>query len=100
MNERIKIISTEEAVMHFGKKYVYRIASVNVNKATLEKYILVMNKNLDNNSYSFKINDDTYVGSVTQKVSNDIVDIITLGVDNLVIDLTVKDGEVIEVTYI
>ncbi len=74
--------------------YVYRIASVSMDRVTLEKHFVDLNNStLDGGTQivNYVINEDTKVGTVTQKMKDKLIPIMSKMVDSVVIDFKMED---------
>lgn len=74
--------------------YVYRIASVSMDRVTLEKHFVDLNNStLDGGTQivNYVINEDTKVGNVTQKMKDKLIPAVTKMVDAVVIDFKMDD---------
>jgi hypothetical protein len=78
---------------------LYRVASVKIDKVTLEKHEVCLMNNLTTISLSCKINDDTKVGVITQKMVADIIDEISKKVDCVAVDFIMKDKLIIKINF-
>lgn len=65
--------------------YLYRIASVSVDKVTLEKHLAKIDDSLEKKKVA-SISDETDVGTVTQKLSSDLIADISKRVDEVAVD--------------
>lgn len=74
-------------------RYVYRISSVSIDKVTLEKHSVDLgNRNLEGGQIvNYEISDDTKVGSVTQKIRDNLIAQVTKMVDAIIIEFNIED---------
>ena len=76
-----------------GIHYVYRISSISVDKISMEKHAVDLgNRKLDDvPDVTFEISDDTKVGSVTQKLKDNLIAKVTKMVDVIILDFNIED---------
>lgn len=71
----------------FGRVYLYRVANVSLDKVTLEKHLSAVKNTFDGkNVLSVKINDETKVGTVTQKLDSVLIASISKKVDEVAVN--------------
>lgn len=69
--------------------YIYRIADVNLDKVTLEKYKVKLERTLDK-IYSAKITDEDMVGRIVQKVEAESLIFASYNVDEFILDFAMN----------
>lgn len=97
MNKTIEI-SKDVKLSDDKKLYLYRVASFSVDKVTLEKHCVAVKDTFDRSSYVAEINEDTKVGSITQKVDSSLVPFIIKSVDTVIADFEANEKLILNVT--
>ncbi len=79
---RIDIKKIQDA----GKRqiYVYRVSSFSVDKVSLEKHLVSMMNSFEGNDLVAELNEETKVGSITNKVSPELIPTVIKSVDEVV----------------
>lgn len=93
----VEIVSKQ----HKGSRmYLYRISSVSIDKVTLEKHNVLLMNTIDNiRGVSAKLNDESKVGSVTQKMHSSIIAEVSKKVDAVIIDFEMDDKVITKVIF-
>lgn len=83
MKKIIKIDITK--VPDAGKRqiYVYRLASFSIDKISLEKHLVSMMNSFEGEELVAELNEETKVGTITHRVSLDIVPTVIMLVDEV-----------------
>jgi len=98
-----KIVKIDMTVIpDAGKRqmYVYRIASFSVDKVSLEKHFISLLSTLEGGAVIHaELNDETKVGTVTHRVSPDLVPILVKGVDEVLFQFESNEKMIISIDF-
>lgn len=78
--------------------YLYRIASMSMDRVVLEKHSVLPSSNFDRN-ITAELSDDTKVGTITQKVVVSIIADITKRVDNVAVGFEMKEKTIRSIDF-
>jgi hypothetical protein len=94
---RIDVSKIQDA----GKRqiYVYRVSSFSVDKVSLEKHLVSMLNTFEGNDLVAELNEDTKVGSVTQKVSPDLISTVIKSVDDVASGFEANEKLIIKIDF-
>jgi len=84
-----------------GKRqiYVYRVSSFSVDKVSLEKHLVSMLNTFEGTDLVAELNDETKVGTVTQKVISDLIPIVIKAVDEVASGFESNEKMIISIDF-
>lgn len=99
MKKLIRIDVTQ--IPDAGKRqiYVYRIASFSVDKISLEKHLVSTMNSFEGTDLVAELNEETKVGTITQKVLLDIIPVVILLVDEVASSFEVDEKHITKVNF-
>ncbi len=94
---RVDVTKVKDA----GKRqiYIYRISSFSVDKVSLEKHLVSMLNSFEANELVAEINEDTKVGTVTQKVSPELIPVLIKSVDEVLIAFAANEKMITDINF-
>ena len=97
------VIISKDAVADRGfpdKMYLYRIAGVSLDKVTLDKHLVKLMSTLEkDSSFSAEMNDETKVGTVTEKMFSGIVRDVSKLVDFVAVDFKMDEKVITSIDF-
>lgn len=99
-----KIVKIDVASANAGESvkkqmYLYRIASVNVDKVTLEKHIVSIMNTFEDKEMVAELDDSTRVGTVTQKVTSSLIPTVSKSVDEVVSSFEMNEKVILSIDF-
>lgn len=91
IDNKIKIVSK--------KAVLYRVATVSLEKVTLEKHNVILLNSIVGMDITSIISEDTKVGTVTQKMKSDIVPEVSKRINDIARDFVMDDKVITEILF-
>lgn len=99
MKKLIRIDITK--IFDAGKRqiYVYRIASFSVDKISLEKHLVSTMNSFEGTELVAELNEDTKVGTVTQKLALDLIPVVIQSIDQVMSGFEANEKLITKISF-
>lgn len=97
-----KIIKIDVSkIQEAGKRqiYVYRVSGFNIDKISLDKHLVSILNTFEGNDLVAELNDATRVGTITQRVSSDLIPIVIKSVDEVASGFETNEKLIIKIDF-